>query len=132
MKLRFSRGLLSSGIVAPLAGAWIEIPGVPYSRISNPVAPLAGAWIEIPHLPQDCICLSVAPLAGAWIEILHPAVKVPEARSLPSRERGLKFGVWDMDDLYVQSLPSRERGLKFASGIEWGNDYGRSPRGSVD
>ena len=79
-------------IVAPLAGAWIEIFSVLCSRgiraslpsrerglksyelvrllTQNRVAPLAGAWIEI--------CLEfdlekqykVAPLAGAWIEIL--------------------------------------------------------------
>ena len=34
-------------VVAPLAGAWIEIyPAVPVDMISG-VAPLAGAWIEI-------------------------------------------------------------------------------------
>ena len=77
--------------VAPLVGAWIEIPqqvylehltwslpswerGLKYmtvlrSRSQNCVAPLVGAWIEIVvryvlHIPGN-----VAPLVGAWIEI---------------------------------------------------------------
>ena len=80
-------------LVAPLAGAWIEIP--PYqlprkscirshpSRVrglksiyklrphhSHQVAPLAGAWIEIPPPARPCAGNDVAPLAGAWIEII--------------------------------------------------------------
>ena len=35
------------------------------------VAPLAGAWIEIVHIFRKADPLSVvAPLAGAWIEIV--------------------------------------------------------------
>ena len=33
------------------------------------VAPLAGAWIEINYVPDTTLLHSVAPLAGAWIEI---------------------------------------------------------------
>ena len=33
--------------VAPLAGAWIEMPGHGGEKVSCLVAPLAGAWIEI-------------------------------------------------------------------------------------
>ena len=33
------------------------------------VAPLAGAWIEIPLDRCDSPSIVVAPLAGAWIEI---------------------------------------------------------------
>ena len=33
------------------------------------VAPLAGAWIEIEALRDDRRTFNVAPLAGAWIEI---------------------------------------------------------------
>ena len=36
-------------IVAPLAGAWIEIWKEPYMGEDDIVAPLAGAWIEM-HL----------------------------------------------------------------------------------
>ena len=34
-------------IVAPLAGAWIEINPAVSVRCSSAVAPLAGAWIEM-------------------------------------------------------------------------------------
>ena len=34
-------------IVAPLAGAWIEISVIVYIPINPLVAPLAGAWIEM-------------------------------------------------------------------------------------
>ena len=33
------------------------------------VAPLAGAWIEISGILKYTLCSQVAPLAGAWIEI---------------------------------------------------------------
>ena len=33
--------------VAPLVGAWIEIPLIPGGWVINYVAPLVGAWIEI-------------------------------------------------------------------------------------
>ena len=33
--------------VAPLVGAWIEIPGIQIRTCERPVAPLVGAWIEI-------------------------------------------------------------------------------------
>ena len=70
-------------MVAPLAGAWIEIILLLRLKCSNHVAPLAGAWIEI--FDDDCeeqMC-TVAPLAGAWIEIVrHPTHKtVPYRRS---------------------------------------------------
>ena len=56
------------------------------------VAPLAGAWIEIYIPTGEEELYKVAPLAGAWIEMLvdGDCVDVP-AGSLPSRERGLKF-----------------------------------------
>ena len=54
------------------------------------VAPLAGAWIEISvQNPLSVFCF-VAPLAGAWIEIDRIFVDILYATSLPSRERGLK------------------------------------------
>ena len=39
--------------VAPLAGAWIEIPLFLLSVLSEFVAPLAGAWIEIQIRSQE-------------------------------------------------------------------------------
>ena len=38
--------LLACGIVAPLAGAWIETEYLDTSDSGHHVAPLAGAWIE--------------------------------------------------------------------------------------
>ena len=55
--------------VAPLAGAWIEIVGVGVEVSDTAVAPLAGAWIEIGNLWKWIAKKIVAPLAGAWIEI---------------------------------------------------------------
>ena len=58
-------------IVAPLAGAWIEISYAPLVwSVQCPVAPLAGAWIEIQMVSHFIHAHIVAPLAGAWIEIL--------------------------------------------------------------
>ena len=56
-------------IVAPLAGAWIEIFLLHSKQPFLLVAPLAGAWIEI-RMEQWCHGIRrVAPLAGAWIEM---------------------------------------------------------------
>ena len=58
-------------IVAPLAGAWIEMlyRGV-VGALKDKVAPLAGAWIEMWYAKYKNTSQLVAPLAGAWIEIL--------------------------------------------------------------
>ena len=54
----------------------------------------------------------VTPFAGVWIEISIPLLSNYLARSLPSRECGLKLD----DDMIAGtgelSLPSRECGLK--------------------
>ena len=47
MKYRFDPTEAHKRIVAPLAGAWIEIFCHPLLTTTIPVAPLAGAWIEI-------------------------------------------------------------------------------------
>ena len=55
------------------------------------VAPLAGAWIEMRcNIARFCACI-VAPLAGAWIEISAFRGSRLSIASLPSRERGLKL-----------------------------------------
>ena len=56
-------------IVAPRAGAWIEIFRRKFSVSSLRVAPRAGAWIEIKKEKIPEIRLPVAPRAGAWIEM---------------------------------------------------------------
>ena len=59
----------TAAVVAPLAGARIEIrmPGI--MRNGNRVAPLAGARIEISKTGIAASDIEVAPLAGARIEI---------------------------------------------------------------
>ena len=73
-------------------GAWIEIYGIDLKSTLLIVAPLVGAWIEIPIVGlTEADHGIVAPLVGAWIEILTP--RHPSAGaylSLLSWERGLK------------------------------------------
>ena len=55
------------------------------------VAPFAGAWIEIENPRRLLANMNVAPFAGAWIEIISFCGKGKSPlQSLPSRERGLK------------------------------------------
>ena len=75
---------IAQTIVAPLAGAWIEIvvePTTPGSTIT--VAPLAGAWIEICIFDGDNNPYSVAPLAGAWIEIENGGIEHGKSKVAP-------------------------------------------------
>ena len=54
------------------------------------------------------------------------------SESLPSRERGLKYGVPAGAAGRVGSLPSRERGLKLGRVVGATGNEGRSLHGSVD
>ena len=54
------------------------------------VAPLAGAWIEMAILVIYSRIYEVAPLAGAWIEMERLRLLPVGPVSLPLRERGLK------------------------------------------
>ena len=80
--------------------------------IISVVAPLVGAWIEIEKIINVNKAVEVAPLVGAWIEILSPRIAAIVSTSLPSWERGLKFGTAAADKEIHKSLPSWERGLK--------------------
>ena len=91
LKWSCSQHVKGQGLVAPLAGAWIEISPALYTSTAANVAPLAGAWIEIAALFFTAVPIPVAPLAGAWIEIVTWSTPVLSGVSLPSRERGLKF-----------------------------------------
>ena len=55
------------------------------------VAPFAGAWIEIFIFVLLAYSLPVAPFAGAWIEISANASTDEKLKSLRSSERGLKY-----------------------------------------
>ena len=78
-------------MVAPFAGAWIEIHEWRATGCRGNVAPFAGAWIEIDASGKLPFCNEVAPFAGAWIEIDPPGPSVKIVLSLPSRERGSKY-----------------------------------------
>ena len=76
-------------MVAPYAGAWIEIFNMVYFDGITDVAPYAGAWIEIRICKLSLVKrLCVAPYAGAWIEIC-PCTASSEARP----RRPLRGGV---------------------------------------
>ena len=64
---------LGTGIVAPYAGAWIEISGDYRQHFRQSVAPYAGAWIEMITNFINFNNRFVAPYAGAWIEIITVA-----------------------------------------------------------
>ena len=74
----------------------------------------------------------VAPFAGAWIEMQMLSALFQFCKSLPSRERGLKWHLLTMSSRKHRSLPSRERGLKFRSRRPANSTRRRSLRGSVD
>ena len=83
--------VLSPLKVAPLVGAWIEMPLVLCINIIYKVAPLVGAWIEIPNNVWLINAPIVAPLVGAWIEIVIYGRCLLIMMSLPLWERGLKY-----------------------------------------
>ena len=100
-------------VVAPFAGAWIEISVNTFdTTVCGLVAPFAGAWIEMVAFWAAAARAAVAPFAGAWIEIFLPFILPPRHWSLPSRERGLKYCHAFIREYVPASLPSRERGLK--------------------
>ena len=63
--------MLSLCMVAPYAGAWIEIYYTYKFNQPVVVAPYAGAWIEIVRSAWSGVNAIVAPYAGAWIEIIR-------------------------------------------------------------
>ncbi len=131
--MKFYNGvhLVSGTIVAPFAGAWIEIVVDVRSLCGADVAPFAGAWIEINVLSYEHYTYDVAPFAGAWIEIFYGGNPLSVA---PFAGAWIEIGGGSTSAVTAsESLPSRERGLKwhykFGKGHWWN---GRSLRGSVD
>ena len=100
--------------VAPCAGAWVEIfSSFPWRPPFFRVAPCAGAWVEMWSVSGRSRQPGVAPCAGAWVEILSARLPFQGMRSLPVRERGLKYHVSrPVKRTTFASLPVRERGLK--------------------
>ena len=70
------------------------------------VAPLAGAWIEMRKPKGGIKTTGVAPLAGAWIEMTRRYGGLPDRdASLPSRERGLKSCVESAASISARVAP---------------------------
>ena len=141
-------------MVAPFAGAWIEILRHCQSHSVYPVAPFAGAWIEIGSRKGLHFSVWSLPSRERGLKYNETYVFITDSMSLPSRERGLKSalksssfrakcvapfaGAWIeipksiVSPLISRSLPSRERGLKcFKAACDAGSEC-RSLRGSVD
>ena len=77
--------------VAPLAGAWIEIPILaPFLMSEIASLPSRERGLKSSIGITRLLMLPVAPLAGAWIEIHSTRQASYSQASLPSRERGLK------------------------------------------
>ena len=76
-------------MVAPLAGAWIEM--IIYDRdlrgyrSRSPCGSVDRNIYSLIYVPHASI---VAPLAGAWIEIRSARIRKQHKKSLPLRERG--------------------------------------------
>ena len=102
MLVLFPLALVS--LVAPFAGAWIEIVYAFTETAHIHVAPFAGAWIEIELQSSERDRQRiVAPFAGAWIEICSLSIITTSYASLPSRERGLKY-VWHIRRRHAASV----------------------------
>ena len=105
-------------LVAPFAGAWIEINVVRFTRHHTAVAPFAGAWIEIYPLYRSTLCTSSLRSPERGLKFLLVSTFCDSTKSLRSPERGLKFtGIGDNAALMV-SLRSPERGLKYDRAVK--------------
>ena len=100
--------------VAPLVGAWIEMPMIAVLAAASTVAPLVGAWIEILRYQQPH-CDSYRRSSRGSVDWNDFAGALPSCRvvSLLSWERGLKFSRYIPCRSVVASLLSWERGLKY-------------------
>ena len=117
MKLRESDENTYGWIVAPLAGAWIEILTGTSAWDKPTVAPLAGAWIEISSYGEAGMNVAWSlPLRERGLKSLYDYQEEAVKASLPLRERGLKLSPWTLSKGGIMSLPLRERGLKFLRG----------------
>ena len=70
LKLQSLNNELTLAMVAPLAGAWIEITPCQHQQRSSGSLPLRERGLKFYGLLYIPLAAAVAPLAGAWIEIL--------------------------------------------------------------
>ena len=125
--------MFCSRIVAPFAGAWIEIRIACQRLAFGKVAPFAGAWIEIYKRNKRKSLTKVAPFAGAWIEIVDRCACPRAYQVAPFAGAWIEIELIKSNDTKALSLPSRERGLKYHQQHFFVLALGRrSLRGSVD
>ena len=96
------------------------------------VAPLVGAWIEI---PKHHIYYPLTQSLLSWergLKFCRSFVRLVEILSLLSWERGLKLKNLNTNDCVIWSLLSWERGLKFCKVSGCACTCRRSSRGSVN
>ena len=79
-----------TSVVAPCAGAWIEMAGQRWTTWSG--------W-SLPVRERGLKC--------CWLAVVQMVLM-----SLPVRERGLKYNYQSFPFFVRESLPVRERGLK--------------------
>ena len=120
-------------VVAPLAGAWVEIQLEHLLNDQEEVAPLAGAWVEMQSKSMaDWKRMAVAPLAGAWVEINKSVNETVRPMVAPLAGAWVEIKEWRfLENPHKTSLPSRERGLKLLYVTTLWFVLRRSPRGSV-
>ena len=114
LKLHKAPRTLESKMVAPFTGAWIEILTRVQRQAHNYVAPFTGAWIEIYQKLTKAQKYLVAPFTGAWIEILQRAAHRQHSQVAPFTGAWIEISTKAVVVVAsLRSLPSRERGLKY-------------------
>ncbi len=142
-------------LVAPRAGAWIEInlvrgclplpeshpvrvrglkyPNIPVEPSTTKSHPVRVRGLKYQTFRIDHQSIAVAPRAGAWIEIpFPPTPKSPKLTSHPVRVRGLKSSGNCPSSADIPSHPVRVRGLKFNDHLVSIIVKSRTPCGCVD
>ena len=113
LKCLFSCDRILPDLVAPSAGAWIEMCQDFDGVLDHSVAPSAGAWIEIYLNGIEQALKLVAPSAGAWIEIFRTAPCAYQSIVAPSAGAWIEIDNMELINHNQRSLPLRERGLKY-------------------
>ena len=147
--------LSQKNMVAPFAGAWIEIVwckgmlGEKHCRsvrrsvdwnlwvLQHCIRPIKSLRSPERGLKLSCgrhkgRVWEVAPFAGAWIEISDVRTFKWDFESLRSPERGLKYKYLKLSYISISSLRSPERGLKYHYWWKSLLTLRRSVRRSVD
>ena len=118
--------------VAPFTGAWIEIEQCCAAATVRQVAPFTGAWIEITTDISPLRIIFVAPFTGAWIEMIAISGAEGCGDVAPFTGAWIEISCRTRAGSGQRSLPSRERGLKYDSYALFDALTGRSLHGSVD